>query len=286
MSIHTLYQKQTPVVSVELFPPKKEAAIESIYQTLDGLSECKPDFISVTYGAGGSDATNQTLQLASLIKNDYNMEALHHLTCITNTKAEIQELLSEMQVAGVENVLALRGDIPTDKSSESTDFHFSKDLITTIKEVTDFSVGAACYPEGHISQLDCSENMKHLKEKAEAGADFFISQLFFDNEVFYRLMEDVSKAGIQTPISAGIMPLLSKQQIERMIFMCGSSLPAELIKVIHKYEHSPNDLRQAGLEYALKQMEELASNGVSGIHVYAMNRPEIAKAAMQCLRGG
>lgn len=286
MSIHRLYQKQTPVVSVELFPPKKEAAIESIYQTLDELRESQPDFISVTYGAGGSDATNQTLKLASLIKNEYNMEALHHLTCITNTKVEIQQLLTEMQAAGIENVLALRGDNPPDIACEATDFHFSKDLIKMVKATTDFSVGAACYPEGHITQLDCSENMKHLQEKADAGADFFISQLFFDNEVFYRLLEDVAKVGIQTPISAGIMPLLSKKQIERMIFMCGSSLPAALIKVIHKYEYSPNDLRQAGLEYALKQMEDLVSHGVSGIHVYAMNRPEIAKAAMQCLRGG
>lgn len=285
MKIKDIYQQSSrPVVSLELFPPKKESAIETIYQTLEELTDIQPDFISVTYGAAGSKADNKTLELASIVKNKYGIEPLHHLSCVTNTKEEIKELLAEIKKEQVENVLALRGDIPL-KGPHSQDFAYAKDLIRTIKESTDFSVGAACYPEGHIDQLANCENIEHLKAKEAAGADFFVSQLFFENDVFYRLVDDARKNHIQAPISAGIMPILSRGQVEKMIFMCGTSLPSELIKIIHRYEHSIEDLRKAGLEYALKQMEDLLAHGVDGVHVYAMNRPVIAKKAMACLRG-
>lgn len=285
MKIKNFYQQSKPVVSFELFPPKKEAAIETIYQTLEELKGIQPDFISVTYGAAGSRADNKTLELASMIKKDYGIEPLHHLSCIANTKEEIQQLLADIKAEGVENVLALRGDLPADSEACSSDFVYAKDLIASIKEDNDFSVGAACYPEGHIDQLDGVENIEHLRAKEEAGADFFISQLFFDNDVFYRLMEDARKGQVFTPISAGVMPILSRGQVEKMIFMCGTSLPSELIKIIHKYEHSIEDLRKAGLEYALKQIDDLLAHGVDGVHVYAMNRPVVAKEAMSLLRG-
>lgn len=285
MKIKNFYQQSKPVVSFELFPPKKETAIETIYQTLEELKGIQPDFISVTYGAAGSRADNKTLELASMIKRDYGIEPLHHLSCIANTKEEIQQLLADIKAEGVENVLALRGDLPADSDACSSDFVFAKDLIASIKENDDFSVGAACYPEGHIDQLAGVENIDHLKAKEEAGADFFISQLFFDNDVFYRLIEDARNGQVFTPISAGVMPILSRGQVEKMIFMCGTSLPSELIKIIHKYEHSIEDLRKAGLEYALKQIDDLLAHGVDGVHVYAMNRPVVAKEAMTLLRG-
>ncbi|MBO1305058.1 methylenetetrahydrofolate reductase [Enterococcus sp. 669A] len=285
MKIKDYYQQTKPVVSFEFFPPKKEAAIDTIYQTLEELKGIKPDFISVTYGAAGSRADNKTLELASMIKKEYGIEPLHHLSCIANTNEEIQQLLADIKAGGVENVLALRGDLPADSETCSSDFLYAKDLIASIKENTDFSVGAACYPEGHIDQLAGVENIEHLKAKEDAGADFFISQLFFENDVFYRLMEDARNGQVSAPISAGVMPILSRGQVEKMIFMCGTSLPSELIKIIHKYEHSIEDLRKAGLEYSLKQIEDLLDHGVDGVHVYAMNRPVVAKEAMSLLRG-
>lgn len=285
MKIKNYYSQKKPVVSVEFFPPKKEAGIETIYQTIEELKEIRPDFVSVTYGAAGSKTDNKTLELASVIKQKYGIEVLHHLSCVANTKEEIKQLLTEIKGEGIENILALRGDAPVDVPECGQDFVYAKDLIASIKETNDFSVGAACYPEGHIDQLASIENIDHLKAKVDAGADFFISQLFFHNDAFYRLVEEAHKGQVFAPISAGIMPILSRSQVEKMIFMCGTSLPSELIKIIHKYEHSNEDLRKAGLEYALKQIEDLVNHGVDGVHVYAMNRPVVIKEAMSQLKG-
>lgn len=285
MRIKDFYQQEKPVVSFELFPPKKEGAIDTIYQTLEELKDIKPDFISVTYGAGGSVTNNKTLEIASLIKNKYEIEPLHHLSCIANTEAEVDQLLEEMKAENIENVLALRGDLPKDNQVSSPDYTYAKDLIASIKKSTDFCVGAACYPEGHIEQMASTENICHLKEKEAAGADFFISQLFFDNDAFYRLVEAARKDHVNVPISAGVMPILSRGQVENMIFMCGASLPSKLIKLIHKYEYSIEDLRKAGLEYAMQQVEDLVAHGVDGVHIYAMNRAIVAKTAMEVLRG-
>lgn len=280
MKIHELYTTKKPVISLEIFPPKKDAAIETVYQTLEELKDVKPDFISVTYGAGGQGKVNKTLEIAAKIKQEYGIESLHHLTCIMNDRAQIQQILTEIKAQGVENILALRGDVPADCTEFPNDFVYAKDLIREVKAAGGFSIGAACYPEGHIDRLAASENMEHLLAKEAAGADFFVSQLFFDNTSFYRLVEEARAAGIKAPIAAGVMPILSRGQVEKMIFMCGTSLPSELIKIIHKYEHDIEDLRKAGLEYALQQMDDLIAHGVDGIHIYTMNRPVVAKSAM------
>lgn len=284
MKISQLYQQKAFVVSFEVFPPKKESSIDSLYQTINELGALKPDYISVTYGAGGSESNNQTLAIAATIKARYGIEALHHLTCIQKSKKQITTILQAMKDQQVKNVLALRGDLPHD-AVDWDDYHLAKDLIHEIKQDTWFSASATCYPEGHITQLGARENMEHLLAKQNAGADYLISQLFFDNNVFYQLLEDCQKAGVTLPISAGVMPILSRSQVEKMIFMCGSSLPADLIKIISRYESDLSSLRAAGLEYALKQMEDLQKNNVAGIHVYTMNRPEIAQASMQLLKG-
>ncbi|MDR1568276.1 MAG: methylenetetrahydrofolate reductase [Streptococcaceae bacterium] len=283
MKIGNIYQQakseKRPVISLEIFPPKRPTGIETIFQTIDKLT-AKPDFISVTYGAAGNTLReNKTLEIASRIKQDYGIEALHHLTAIMNSREEICRIIAEIKAAGIENILALRGDIPKGACDFPEDFQYAKDLIAEIARSNQFSIGAACYPEGHIDQKANRENIKHLLEKEQQGANFFISQLFFDNQAFYDLLDESRKARINVPIAAGIMPIMSVSQVEKMIFF-GASLPVDLIKLIHRYQDTPEDLQKAGLEYSINQIDELIENGASGIHVYTMNRPIIANTIM------
>ncbi|MCI1903600.1 MAG: methylenetetrahydrofolate reductase [Enterococcaceae bacterium] len=283
MKISELYQEKRPVFSFEIFPPKKEQGIGVLYQTLDELRHYAPDFISVTYGAGGAGVHSKTREIAEKIQNDFHVPALHHLTGINSTKAEMTERLAVLKAAGIENILALRGDrVPG--MAPSQDFLHATELIAAIHQDPAFSIGAACYPEGHIEELATCENGRHLKAKADAGADFFISQLFFQNDSFYRLQEVAEQAQVARPISAGIMPLTNKDQLQRMIFMCGASLPAELIKLIYRYEDDPASLKAAGIEYAIKQIEDLLKHGVDGIHLYAMNQSEFVKAVFEAVK--
>ena len=285
MKIRELFQENKTVMSLEVFPPKKESGLETIYDTLQALGSLAPDFVSITYGAGGSGGCNQTLELAATIKERYGIEPLHHLTCVNNGTEVLSELLAGMKAADVKNILALRGDLP-ETGAPREDFCYAKDLVAAIKRDPDFCVGAACYPEGHISQAEDQENYQHLLEKEQAGADFFISQLFFDNDCFYRMVEEARKAGVTKPLVAGIMPILSKAQVQKMIFMCGSSLPSKLIKLIHRYGEDPVELQKASLDYAWEQMRDLIAHGVDGVHLYTMNRPEIALQTFDYLRGG
>lgn len=286
MKISTLFKANQPVLSLEVFPPKKESGLETIYDTLHQLQAVKPDFISVTYGAGGSGVNNQTLALATAIKERYGIEPLHHLTCVNNTKEEIQTILAELKEANIKNVLALRGDLPQEESTQTfvQEYAYAKDLIAEIDKDPAFCVGSACYPEGHISQASDEENYHHLLEKEQAGADFFISQLFFDNDCFYKMVEGARHAGVTKPLVAGIMPILSQAQVQKMIFMCGSSLPSKLIKLIYRYGDDVTELRKASLDYALEQMTDLLAHGVDGVHLYTMNRPEIATKTFEYLR--
>jgi methylenetetrahydrofolate reductase (NADPH) len=285
MKIKEIYkqnkQAKRPTISLEIFPPKKDGRIETIYQTLTELGDLKPDFISVTYGAGGSGAVNNTLEIAAHIKEQHNIESLHHLTGIMANDQDMLKTLKAIQERGVENILALRGDVPVGSETKSSDtYQYANKLIKEIHSFGEFCVGAACYPEGHIERSAAIENMEHLKQKEEAGADFFVSQLFFENDSFYRLLDDARSTRICAPITAGIMPILSRSQVERMIFMCGVSLPSKLIKIIHKYEQNIDDLRKAGLEYAFEQIDDLLKHGVDGVHVYTMNRPNVARNAL------
>ncbi|MDR1521458.1 MAG: methylenetetrahydrofolate reductase [Streptococcaceae bacterium] len=286
MKIQDIYkqnkQAKKPTISLEIFPPKKDGNIEIIYQTLEELGDLKPDFISVTYGAGGSGTVNNTLKIAAHIKKHYKIESLHHLTGIMTNYQDMQNMLKAIQKRGIENILALRGDVPINsKNNKSLNtYQYAKELIKDICDFGNFCVGAACYPEGHIEHNTAVENMEYLKQKEEAGAKFFVSQLFFDNDSFYRLLDNARSARICVPITAGIMPILSRLQVERMVFMCGVTLPSKLIKIIHKYEQNIDDLHKAGLEYAFEQIDDLLTYGVDGIHVYTMNRPNVAKFAL------
>lgn len=276
MKIKTLYKTGRPVVSLEVFPPKKDSDISGIYMALEQMSALKPDFISVTYGAGGSGSVNKTAEVASSVQNQYGIPALAHLTCIGANRARMQELLDDMRADGIENVLALRGDFP-ETGVRGGDYLFAEELIHDVRARGSFCVGAACYPEGHIDCESLEFDAECLRRKQEAGADFLITQLFFDNDVFFRFLERIKKAGITLPVSAGVMPILSKQQISRMIFLCGASLPSSVIRLLHKHEKSPDDLFKAGVELAAAQMEQLLSQGADGIHIYTMNKPQIAE---------
>lgn len=275
MKTAELFKKKT-VLSFEIFPPKRTAPVDTIYSTLDKLKNLNPDFISVTYGAGGSENCKATLNIASAIKNKYQIESAAHLPCIGLKKEEVKRQLADFKAAGIENILALRGDLP-DGPVPKGDFKHASDLIAFIAENSDFNVIAACYPEGHMESKDVLSDIRHLKSKTDAGAEHLITQLFFDNDYFYRFQERCVLAGIQVPIEAGIMPVVNKKQIERMVSLCGVDLPKKFIAMMERYEDSPEAMCDAGIAYAVDQIVDLISQGVDGIHLYTMNRPYIAE---------
>lgn len=276
MKIRKVFDSKELVFSFEVFPPKSDHPIEGIYNTLGELSSLNPDYISVTYGAGGSLQNNRTAEISSLIKNKYNKEALAHLTCIGSSKEQMNFILEDLRKRGINNILALRGDMP-ELGGGVGEFNNSQELIKYIKEHSDFGVAAACYPEGHIEEKDIEKDIEILRLKEEAGADYFITQIFFDNNYFYDYLNKAEQKGIKAPIQAGIMPVINKRQIKRVISLCGATLPSKFIKIINKYEHDEKALREAGIAYALEQIVDLASSGVRGIHLYTMNNPYIAK---------
>ncbi len=277
MKIAELFGKGRPVFSCEVFPPKKETPIDSIYQTLDGLKDIHPDFISVTYGAGGTSSGNRSTQeIAALIQNRLHIPAMAHLTCLACTKGEATEILSALRDSGVENVLALRGDRNPNYPPKN-DFQHASDLVAFIRRRGDFGVSGACYPEGHPESPDPVSDIRYLKEKVDAGAQHLVSQLFFDNDDFYRFLERCRIAGINVPIEAGIMPVLNRSSIERMVSLCGASMPRKLTRLLARYGDHPEALRQAGLAYAVNQITDLLAAGVDGIHLYTMNNPAVAR---------
>ena len=276
MNINNLFNEKKVVFSFEIFPPKQESNIDTIYNTLEELKGLSPDFISVTYGAGGSLSKNMTCEISSIIKNKYKIEPLAHLTCINSTKEQVDKILNDLKKEGIENVLALRGDIPIDFDGKS-DFKYASDLIKHIKLRNDFNIVGACYPEGHLDSKSYEDDLINLKKKQEAGATHLISQLFFDNEYFYNFLEQKEKYGISIPIQAGIMPVINTKQIKRIVSLCGAKVPIKFIKIMNKYEYNPEALRDAGIAYATEQVIDLISTGVQGIHLYTMNNPYVAK---------
>jgi methylenetetrahydrofolate reductase (NADPH) len=268
--------KNKTVLSLEVFPPRRTAPINTIYDTLDGLKGVSPDFISVTYGAGGSAMNAATLEIASAIKNHYGIESVAHLPCINLTRSEVLDMLDGFRQAGIENILALRGDINPDFTPKQ-DFKYASELVSFIKENGDFNVIGACYPEGHNECKSLSEDIRHLKTKVDAGTDQLITQLFFDNDFFYSFRDKVRQAGIIVPIQAGIMPVVNKKQIERMVSLCGVKLPRKFVTMMEKFEHNPIAMRDAGIAYAVDQIVDLTAEGVDGIHLYTMNNPYIAQ---------
>lgn len=273
-------------ISFEVFPPKKDADFDTAYDTLNALSTLHPDFISVTYGAGGSKS-KKTLEIASYIQNTLHIEALAHLTCVGSKKDDILSIVSQMQAHNITQVLALRGDRPKDMSDEqftSRDFAHASDLITFLKAETDLSCAGACYPEKHFECFSKETDLLHLKYKQDAGADFFISQLFFDNDFFYDFRDRAAKKGITVPLLAGIMPVTSATQLGTTVSLSGSSIPKAFSDLIATYGDNPEDMRKAGIDYAIRQILDLKANGVDGIHIYTMNKPKMAAEIVNNIR--
>ena len=276
MHISQLFGQGRTVFSCEVFPPKATSPVDTIYRTLDGLKGIRPDFISVTFGAGGSQVNQTTREIAGIIQNQYHIPAMAHLTCVAAGRAEVDEMLAGLAEDGVENVLALRGDINPNVPPK-TDFAHASDLVAYIREKGGFGISAACYPEGHVESPDLVSDIRHLKEKVDAGAQHLVSQLFFDNEDFFRFLERCRIAGISVPIEAGIMPVLSKSSIQRMVSLCGASMPRKLTRILARYGDHPDALREAGIAYAIDQIADLIAGGVDGIHLYTMNDPNVAR---------
>lgn len=274
------------VFSFEVFPPKKDMPIEGIYSTLDDLKDLKPDFISVTFGAGGSSNCDNTLKIASRIKDVCGVDSVCHLPAINMTKEDCHNVLTQFKNAGIKNILALRGDrVPG--VEPKNDFTRACDLIQFIKvfdKEGQFKIFGACYPELHPESQDLFQDIDALKSKAEAGATHFISQLFFDNEKFYRFNERARLAGVRAPLEAGIMPCTNKKSIERMVSLTNAELPKKFTKMMDRFGDSPEAIRDAGIAYAIDQIVDLVTNGVDGIHLYTMNNPYVARRINEAVR--
>lgn len=272
-----------PSLSFEIFPPKKAETLKNIDATLEMLCDLHPDFISVTFGAGGSTRNSKTVEIARKIKEIYHVEPVVHLTCLYYSKYEIMEILKELEDAGIENILALRGDRNPDFPVKN-DFTYASELVKFIKSLGDFSVSGACYPEKHLEAPNLVTDIRNLKTKVDAGASHLISQLFFDNEAFYQYCEKVRCAGIDVPIDAGVMPVTNKAQIERMVNLCGAKLPVKFQRILKKYENKNEALLDAGIAYTINQIVDLIANDVDGVHIYTMNNPVIAKRICDSVR--
>ena len=278
MKISELFAQKQPVVSFEVFPPKPESPFETVLEAVEALHNLKPAFISVTYGAGGS-TQNKTLELAQHIKEAYGIEALAHLTCITNSPETTEKILDEIEARGLENILALRGDPPKDWNEAVYKVH-ATDLVKRIAARKKFFIAGAAYPEGHPEASSPKEDLQHLKEKVDAGAELLITQIAFDNDYLKCFREGVARAGITVPITAGIMPVFSASQITHISNLCGATLPPQLMAMLDKYSHNQDALQSAGIEYACRQINDLVDAGFEGIHIYTMNKPLLARAIL------
>lgn len=267
-------------ISFEVFPPKTDAGVKSVWRTTGALSTMNPAFISVTYGAGGGTSKN-TVKLASHIQNELGIPSIAHLTCVSSTKEQVSNMLDEIRTAGIHNIMALRGDIPDQAEFPVPDqYHYAYELIQEIKQSGDFCIGAACYPEGHPESASKEEDLLHLKEKVECGVDFMTTQMFFDNEVFYEFLGRVRGMGIEIPVLPGIMPITSGKQVQRIGVLSGAALPDRFRAMIECFGDNDAAMMQAGIAFATEQIIDLIANGVKNIHIYTMNKPEIAAAIL------
>lgn len=278
MKISEILKKNVPSLSFEVFPPKNDAPPESVQTAAMKIASLSPSYMSVTYGAGGG--TNKyTLDLAKEIKDTYRIPVLAHLTCISSTEGDIEDYIGSMKRFGIENVLALRGDRTpeTQDSGRDSKYLHAVDLIRKLKENgNDFCIGGACYPEVHPESCCQKEDIRYLREKTEAGCDFLTTQMFFDNNLLYNFLYKIREAGITIPVVAGIMPITNAKQLERAIKLSGSFVPQRFKSLVDRFGHDPAAMKQAGIAYATDQIIDLFANGVTNVHVYSMNNPDVA----------
>lgn len=274
MKIKEILGRGEPTISFEVFPPKTADNYESVKKAALEIAQLKPAFMSVTYGAGGG-TSRYTVDIAAALKEQGGVTPLAHLTCVSSTKEKVHQVLGEMKERGIENVLALRGDIPADGHVEK-DYHYASELIREVKAEGDFCVGAACYPEGHVESENKTDDILHLKEKVEAGCDFVTTQMFFDNNILYNYLYRIREQGITVPVIAGIMPVTNVKQIQKSCELSGTYLPARFKAILDRFGDNPAAMKQAGIAYATEQIIDLIANHVNGIHIYSMNKPDVA----------
>ena len=276
MRVKDIINRDKPSLSFEVFPPKTQDRFEVVSGAATKIAQLQPDFMSVTYGAGGTTA-KYTVEIAKSIA-DMGVTPLAHLTCVCSTKESILEKLNELKANGIENILALRGDIPQGTEPSQWDFKYASELVSFIKENGDFCVGGACYPEKHVESISEKEDLKNLKHKVDCGCDFLTTQMFFDNDLFYKYLLRVRNAGISVPVIPGIMPVTNGRQIERSCKLSGAVLPDRFKRIVERFSDDPKAMAQAGIAYATEQIIDLFANGINAVHVYSMNKPEVAQA--------
>ena len=280
MKLTRIFERNAYSLSFEVFPPKTSDVYDSVKTATEEIARLNPAFMSVTYGAGGG-TSKYTLEIAKNIKKDYGVESLAHLTCVSSTRETVKERIADFKAAGIENIMALRGDIPESlagKDRALLDYRYAVDLIREIKESGgDFCIGGACYPEVHPESVSQADDIKHLKEKVDAGCEFLTTQMVFDNNLLYNFLYKIREAGIKVPVIAGIMPITNGKQVERAIKLSGSFMPQRFKTLVDKFGTDPEAMKQAGIAYATDQIIDLYANGVRNVHVYSMNNPDVAE---------
>lgn len=274
MKIKDILAQDKPVLSFEVFPPKEESAFESVESAAFEIAKLSPAFMSVTYGAGGG-TSKYTVEIAADLKEKFGVTALAHLTCVASSRAHVHRVVERLKEHDIQNIMALRGDVPKDGVIYH-DYKYASELIAELKTLGDFCIGGACYPEGHVESRTKGEDILHLKEKVDAGCDFLTTQMFFDNDLLYNYLYQIRDKGIQVPIVAGIMPVTNAKQMKRILSMSGAHIPAKFRAIVDRFGDNPAAMRQAGVAYATDQIVDLIANGVNAIHVYSMNKPDVA----------
>ena len=282
MKVSELLKEDKVTISCELFPPKKGSQLDNYKVIVGKMAELKPSYISCTYGATGG-TSDYTVEIADTI-NSYHIPAIAHLTCASSTKEKVQSVIAQLKERKIENILALRGDIPENADFPLPDqYHHAIELIREIKDSGDFCIGGACYPEGHPEAATMDEDLTHLKEKVEAGCEYLTTQMFFDNNIYYRFMYKALQKGIHVPVVPGIMPVTNAAQVKRTISLTGNLVPAKFLSIVDRFGDNPDAMKQAGIAYATEQIIDLIANGVNHIHIYSMNKPDVAGAIMNNL---
>ena len=285
MKISKLFGQEKLTMSIEVFPPKTDTLFESVKEATEEIAKLKPAFMSVTYGAGGG-TSKYTLEIAKNLQKTYGVPALAHLTCVSSSKETVVRQIAAIKKAGIENVMALRGDIPAEHVHEDRshwDYRYATDLVRDLKAMGDFCIGGACYPEIHPDSDNQKNDILHLKEKVDAGCEFLTTQMFFDNHLLYNFLYKIREAGITVPVFPGIMPITNANQIDRALKLSGSYVPQRFKSLVDKFGGDPAAMKQAGIAYATDQIIDLYANGIKNVHLYSMNKPEVAQKIMENL---
>lgn len=282
MKVIDILNSPKPTISLEVFPPKTDAVYASVEQAVEKIADLKPSYMSVTYGAGGGTSSH-TVNIAKHIQCDKGVTAIAHLSCISSTHELVHQQLTKLKEAGIENILALRGDIPEGFTMDHLDYHYASDLAKEISDFGDFCIGGACYPEGHPDSANSVEDIDNLKKKIDAGCQYLTTQMFFDNNIHYKFLYKAREKGIFCPIIPGIMPITNAKQVERAIKLSGTIMPPRFLSIVDRFGNDKKSMAQAGIAYATDQIIDLIANGINHIHVYSMNKPEVAEKILENL---